>query len=362
MKITREKDKTLNTWIWKADFRHRGKRYRPKAFSKGDLEELVTQIKSNSDRREAGLKSRAPGITLRQLLDEHLREFDLTKKTHRRGRVILETFVDRMGGDTAVESLAAPDIRDFILWRKEKSNLKPESVNKEVGYISSMLRRGPEYFRQLSDYVPPKMPWAKVPKESNQRVIYPEEIDALLGYLKFEGLHPREKPTSRLARLTYADMFELALFTAMRWGEIRVIRFEMIDWRKAVLNLPKEVTKTNTSRAVPLNSKAVEILKRRKAESVSEYVFPGNTPDVPRAYVYEGLRRAAKKLGLSFGRGAWSPHSTRHSVVSKLLEQGVSLSTVQQITGQSSQTITMRYAHSSKRQARDAVEGLAGDD
>jgi integrase len=50
------------------------------------------------------------------------------------------------------------------------------------------------------------------------------------------------KTYSRTARHEYADMFEIAYHTAMRWGEFRLLEWRMIDWRKNTLILPVEIT------------------------------------------------------------------------------------------------------------------------
>jgi integrase len=359
MKIWREKDKKLGIWLWKADFTHKGKRKRPGAVKKEDLLDIITQIKSNALRKEVGLESRAPKITLKQLFDEHIRTFDLAKKTHRRGKVVLKSFLKYAGEDTPVGDVETVTVFKFISWRKEKSLLKPESVNKEVGYISSMLGEAPNYFKQLAKYERPKMPWEAVAKDTNQRVIYEDEREQLIQHLRHETLHEGEKPSSRLARFEYADMFEIAYHTAMRWGEVHLIEWHMIDWRKAELYLPADITKTKSGRTVYLNSRAIEILQGRKAVSVSKYVFPGNTPDVPRKYYYEGIRRAAKKLGLPFGRDVgFTLHNSRHTAITNIIHKTGDFAAAQMISGHSEKTMVMKYTHTNADRIKGAVEGL----
>jgi hypothetical protein len=71
--------------------------------------------------------------------------------------------------DNLLEEVTNATVAAYVRHRKEKSSLKPESIDKEVGYVSTMLRSGPITFRLLADYNPPKMPWAKVSKNSAQR-------------------------------------------------------------------------------------------------------------------------------------------------------------------------------------------------
>lgn len=359
MKIWKERNEKLKIWVHKADFTHKGKRYRPEAESKEDLATAIVHIKAEANRKKYGLESRSR-ITLELLLTEHLKEFDLTKKTHRRGKVVLNDFIETVGKSKNVEEVVISDIRTWIRKRKDESDLMPESVNKEVGYVSSMLQEAHTYFKQLDGYKPPRMPWATVPKNTTQRVIYKNESEQLLAHLRYPELHAKEKPTSRLARFEYADMFEIAYNTAMRWGEVHLIEWRMIDWRKNEIYLPSEITKTEAGRTVYLNSHAVEILKRRKEASESKYVFPGKTPDVPRKYYYEGIRRAAKAIGLPFGRDVgFTLHSSKHTAITDVLEATGDFAAAQAMGGHTSKTMTLKYTHTTTKRLHEAAEQLA---
>lgn len=359
MKIWKDWDEKLKRWIHKADFTYKGKRYRLEEFKKEDLEQVIVQIKSNVIRKSVGLESRAPKITIGDLLAEHIKDFDLSMKTHRRGKVIVEMFVKHLGSDIPVESLTTSDIRKYVRWRKSKSDLMPESVNKEVGYISSMLKKASGHFKELDSYKPPKMPWESVPKNESQRVIYQGEREALLNHLRHPQAHAGEKPTSRTARLEYADMFEIAYHTAMRWGEVHLVEWRMIDWAKGEINLPAEVTKTGTSRIAYINSRALEILTKRQKVSNSKYVFPGHSPDVPRKYYYEGIKRAAKKLKLPFGRDVgFTLHSSRHTAITDILHETGDFAAAQKIAGHSDGTMTTKYAHATRTRVQDAIQKL----
>lgn len=352
MKIEREKDTVLNTWIWKADFTYKKKRYRITAFSKSDLEDEIIAIKSADNRK-------ASSVILQQLFDEHIKGFDLSMKTHRRGKVVLLDFLKHIDAEMLVTNLATADVRSFINKRKAESNLKPESVNKEVGYISVMLRDAGNCFKELADYVPPKMPWASVSPNTTQRVIYKDERTALLAYLRYEGSHPNEKPSSRSARFEYADMFEIAYNTAMRWGEVHQLEWSMIDWQKQEIHLPSRITKTKADRAGYLNTRSLEILRRRQKDSVSIYIFPGKTPDRPRKYYYEGIRRICKKLKLPFGQGSgFTLHSSKHTALTNVIDATGDVAAAQKLGGHTNRTMTLKYTHTTRQRMLDAIEHL----
>jgi integrase len=269
-------------------------------------------------------------------------------------------FRDHVGADSAVEELATADFKSYIRFRRSRNpKLRNVSVNKDLTYLSRLLSSANEYFKQLDGYVPPRIPWEPESSKPNDRVIYKDEAAALLAYLRDPAVHPGEKPNSPEIRRDYADMFELAMNSAMRWGEVAQIEWSMINLRAAEVVLPKQITKTDEPRTVPLNSRLVEILRRRHASKWTKWVFPRADGLSYRKYYADRLGSIAKKLGLAFGRDTgFTLHATRHSSITEMQNQGADLATVQQISGHSSRTMALRYSHTNRKRVQDAVETL----
>jgi integrase len=61
---------------------------------------------------------------------------------------------------------------------------------------------------------------------------------------------------------TYGDLTKLLLLTGQRVGEVKGIRWEEIDLRERVWNLPGERAKNHIPNIVPLANQAIEILTR----------------------------------------------------------------------------------------------------
>jgi len=172
MKVWREKDKVLGTAIWRADFEYKKKRYRPKAFTKTDLAELITQIKSNADRKKVGLDSRAPKVSIDQLVSEHVKDFDLTIPYYRRALVVLGMFKKSVGKDTAVTEIGATELKAYVRFRRSQNpKLQNSSVNKDLTYISKMFSDAHSYFKELKDYKLSRMPWEAESTKTSQRTI-----------------------------------------------------------------------------------------------------------------------------------------------------------------------------------------------
>lgn len=98
---------------------------------------------------------------------------------------------------------------------------------------------------------------------------------------------------------------------------------------------------------------------RRAKTATTVWVFPREDGKSYRKYYYDRLRSICKKLGLPFGReSGFTLHTTRHTVISELIERGADIATIQQISGHSDRTMAMRYTHANKKRVRDVIEKL----
>jgi len=72
-----------------------------------------------------------------------------------------------------------------------------------------------------------------------------------------------------------ARALEFAILTAARSGEVRGATWAEIDLDNAIWIVPPERMKAQKEHRVPLSTKALEVLKKQKAEFPGELVFPG---------------------------------------------------------------------------------------
>lgn len=73
-----------------------------------------------------------------------------------------------------------------------------------------------------------------------------------------------------------ARALEFAILTAARSGEVRGATWAEIDLDKAIWIVPPERMKAKKEHRIPLSAKALEVLKKQKAEFPGELVFPGS--------------------------------------------------------------------------------------
>jgi integrase len=124
-------------------------------------------------------------------------------------------------------------------------------------------------------------------------------------------------------------------------------------------------TKNGEDRFVPMNSRVVEIRRRRYEARVNQWVFPNMKGTGRRTDYLHTFRRVAKAAGLPYGLFTdygFTMHSTRHTATTRMLRAGADVATVQEVVGHSDRTMTLVYSHASAETKRRAVEGLVRKD
>ena len=119
---------------------------------------------------------------------------------------------------------------------------------------------------------------------------------------------------------------------------------------RRTLTVDAAYAKSGTSRTVPLNSVTLDALARLPKRSEFVFTKPNGTP----YHAIRGFREACRRAELT----NVTPHSTRHTFATRLVENGVDLRTVQELGGWATLSLVQRYAHVSPSRKAEAVEGL----
>jgi integrase len=148
----------------------------------------------------------------------------------------------------------------------------------------------------------------------------------------------------------------IALFTAMRAGEIKSLTRQQVNLQKRTVLLTE--TKNGSARTVPLTREAAEIFRLALSNPVRplkiDLIFWGEPgrDGVRRPYEFRpAWHRALKKAGIKGLRF----HDLRHEAVSRLVEIGLGDQEVAAISGHKSMQMLKRYTH---LRAEDLVERL----
>lgn len=98
------------------------------------------------------------------------------------------------------------------------------------------------------------------------------------------------------------DFMIFLLFTGMRFGETRKLRWNHVDFTERILIVPRELTKSDREHRLPLSDFLMDMLeKRRLMYGKSEWVF--QSTQLQHKHLSEGIgivRKVRKKSGIYF--------------------------------------------------------------
>lgn len=152
-----------------------------------------------------------------------------------------------------------------------------------------------------------------------------------------------------------AAIFELLIYTGSRKQEIAALRWSEVSEDGRVLHLSPDRVK-HGERERYLSNPAVQLLQSLKAKSgEGDYVFPSRGDEGS----YSGLKRHWPKITKALGKSGLTIHGIRHSVVSHLIQQGISNSEVAKIVGHKNITTTRAYIHFDNNRIADTVNRSA---
>lgn len=180
-----------------------------------------------------------------------------------------------------------------------------------------------------------------------ERWLSGEEEDRLMLELEKEGAH-------------MAAFAELALNVGFRAGELLSRRYGHVDFDGAYVEIDE--TKTDRPRRVPLNSRALALLKGlRQGAGDDELIFdPARTGRRRRQMLYR-FKAAAERAGVA----DFHYHDLRHSFATRLRAGGVHEYDIADLLGHSTTPmdsrgtkVTRGYAHGVPSRLREAVELL----
>jgi integrase len=188
--------------------------------------------------------------------------------------------------------------------------------------------------------------------------IPPEHTDAIRrGLLELAPLDPlRREPD-----LFYACLFDVALGTGIRLGEVRALRWRDVDRGRRLIRVERaysrqQLRKPKTEsgvRSVPLFPSVDAAFRELAARAVERGLY------APEQLVFASMRGAPLQPS-NFRQRVWDPalrlagldgegyrfHDLRHTCVSRLVAAGADIKLVQVVAGHANPLITLkRYSH-----------------
>ncbi len=217
-----------------------------------------------------------------------------------------------------------------------KEGLKPSSTNRIMAALKHMITKAVEW-EMATEETLRRVRKVKQLHENNRRLRFlsKEEIAILLDTCD-DHLRP---------------VVLMALNTGMRKGEILGLTWDQVDLKHGFILLTD--TKNGERREIPINQTLHATLVALPRHIIGPYVF---WQGEGKAYkdVKSSFRSACRRAGIKDFRF----HDLRHTFASHLVMAGVDLTTVKELLGHKSITMTMRYAHLAPSHKAKAVAML----
>ena len=270
---------------------------------------------------------------------------------------------------TRLDKLSEFQLEKWKLGRLKTA--KPNTVKRDLGSLKGALNLAVKW--GVIGLNPATPVIVKVPKEHRVRYLSDQERERLL-----EALSDRDKDKARsrhsgnvyslargretLPEITgYADYLTplvlLTMNTGLRRGEVLSLKWDQVQLgSNPLVTVTASYAKSNKTRHIPLNSEAVAVLKKWKAQGSGEgWVFPNpNT-----GHRIQKLRRSWPNLLVQADIQDFRFHDLRHDFASRLVMAGIDLYRVKDLLGHASIQMTEKYSHLAPAALAEAVEVLA---
>ena len=306
-------------------------------------------------------------MTLSEWLDRWLAEYKagtVRPGTLKSYRCYIEYYIKPQLGDKQISLISQQDIQRMYRRLKTEGRIRehPEMghhlSDSMVRHIHSTLHAALKDAVQA--HVIPRNPTegttAPKPNYRPKRILTRAELDAFLEVVEQDEV--------------WRDFFQTELMTGLRRGEICGLQWSDFDEESGTLKVCRTLhgqrkgeytvgeTKTGKGiRTIILPKTVADILRRRKADTISQWIFPDPVkPEDPvnpgSAYLH--MKTLLRRAGLPSIRF----HDLRHTFASLLINQDVPLINVSNFLGHSDLSTTANiYAHLDKasKQASAAV-------
>lgn len=241
-------------------------------------------------------------------------------------------------GNIYLDEITADMIFDWQESLKARGCSKA-TINRYGSTFRTIFNRAVEW-EKLGTH--PKIPRYEEPTERT-RYITPDEEDKLLN-------HVRNNTKVISNSDEYADLFMLLVDTGFRFSEGNSLVWRQVNFSKQVIELWD--TKGGKPRTVPMTSRVFKMLQERRKKTKGINVFNLSY------WTSHTLFKHAKKAMKLQEDNEFCIHALRHTFASRLIQNGVDISTVQRLLGHSDPKTTMKYAHHNIETLRKAVQVL----
>ncbi|WP_395001536.1 tyrosine-type recombinase/integrase [Sphingomonas sp.] len=252
--------------------------------------------------------------------------------------------LDPYFGNTRIDQ-----IKDFAVLHYVRERLvagaTQATVNRELATLSNYLRCAVNWKWMRSD----RLPEIQLGPEPRKSITVLSEVQC--NDLMLAAKQDQDQ------RLWLFVMF--GLNAAMRHSEILRARYERIDFERRRLFIPEAKA---GERDQPLTQALVDVLisQRRMETDKQGWIFPtvlkGQSKAGRRTNMARPFARAVIRAGLDPDKV--TPHTMRHTAITRLVQAGVDLPTIQRISGHKTLAMVLRYTHVEDTHLDAAIDRL----
>lgn len=240
----------------------------------------------------------------------------------------------------------ADKISGFLVQHYKRRRLddgaKLATVNRELSTLSHMMNQIAKWKWIRNEDRP------EIEKDDEPRkkivILTPEQAEAL-----YRGAVADQDTRTWL-------FVAIGLNTAMRHSEILRIRRDDIDLAGRRIYIEKAKA---GQRVQPITASLAQALESIDDQHTSDWLFPATRPGSATPYRQDMARqfeRAAIRAGLDPRKV--TPHVMRHTGITRLVQAGVDIPTIQKISGHKTLGMVMRYVHLTDDHIDDSIAAI----
>lgn len=215
---------------------------------------------------------------------------------------------------------------------RREAGASDATVNRELATLSHLLRQAVGWRWIKADDVPP------IPKAAEARkpiaILDEEQSDALM----------KAAVADQDGRLWLFVAF--GLNAAMRHREILKVRYDQVDFASRRIFIPQAKAGQREQPITPALAEALQ-RQRKMEKDANGWVFPAvqtkQSKAGHRTNMARPFARAVVRAGLDTDKV--TPHTMRHTAITRLVRAGVDLPTIQRISGHKTLSMVLRYTH-----------------
>ncbi len=255
--------------------------------------------------------------TLQEILVKYKDTVIPHKKSASSETFMINAFMKNKCVALPLNMLSAAQIAEYR--DKRLLSVKPSTIIREFGIVKHALQVA-------------KLEWDwDVPFDLFAGIRLPQIHQRAVRRINDHDIKMLLEEASKHSNMYLKPIILIALYTAMRRGEILSLKWSDIDLKRSLINIDN--TKTGYARSIKINNDVRIVLKN--LDMVNDKIFPISVNSLRLCY-----QRLCNKLNIKIRF-----HDFRHEAISRLFEQNLSIPHIASISGHRTISQLFRYAH-----------------